>query len=253
LMLNLTCMKSLIILLFLILPVYSHSQVNNDSIYTNVDDEPGFQGNWQEYLDDKLHRYTPTDVLMPLIILNTSFIVEKDGSITNIQIKAEHYRDSSPDELNDTLEDRCTRFKSNVTKLIIQSAPWLPARNDGFPVRFRVTKKFETDPPFEIIPVFDQVEVMPEFPGGKSALDNYIATNKIIPESLAQNQQHATVYTCFIIAEDGSVTEPRIARGIENNEANLEAIRLITNMPNWTPGKQGKKRVRVNMMLPIKF
>lgn len=60
------------------------------------------------------------------------------------------------------------------------------------------------------------------------------------------------VISAFIVNEDGSLSNIKIARSI-SEKFDEEAIRLIKNMPNWKPGKQNGKAVKVSYSLPIIF
>jgi len=56
----------------------------------------------------------------------------------------------------------------------------------------------------------------------------------------------------FVVERNGSVTDVRVLRGIGGG-CDEEAIRVVQNMPQWTPGKQRGKSVRVQYNLPVKF
>jgi len=56
----------------------------------------------------------------------------------------------------------------------------------------------------------------------------------------------------FVIERDGSVTAAKIIRGVEST-LDKEALRVVSMMPKWKPGKQRGKPVRVAFTLPINF
>jgi protein TonB len=60
------------------------------------------------------------------------------------------------------------------------------------------------------------------------------------------------VFVTFVVERDGSVTDVRVLRGIGGG-CDEEAIRVVQNMPKWSPGKQRGKSVRVQYNLPVKF
>jgi len=60
------------------------------------------------------------------------------------------------------------------------------------------------------------------------------------------------VYVTFVVETNGSVTDVRVLRGIGGG-CDEEAIRVIQSMPQWVPGKQRGKPVRVQFNMPIKF
>jgi protein TonB len=100
--------------------------------------------------------------------------------------------------------------------------------------------------------MFAKVEIKPSFPGGEATLLKYLRDNIKYPEMARQSNIHGTVYVSFVIERDGSVSNVNIARGIGGG-CDEEAIRVIQNMPDWAPGKQLDKPVRVKFTIPIKF
>ncbi len=101
------------------------------------------------------------------------------------------------------------------------------------------------------IPHFSYEEI-PEFPDGAKGLMKYLQTNMQYPTSSKEEGISGKVYVKFIIETDGSVTKAEVLRGI-NEELNNEALRLVRNMPKWSPGKQDGEPVRVYFNLPIYF
>jgi TonB family protein len=104
--------------------------------------------------------------------------------------------------------------------------------------------------------VFTVVEQMPEFPGGVDAHMKYLAKNVKYPGKALDANTSGTVYIQFIVNADGSISDPTVIRGVSGpggKECDDEALRVVKSMPNWTPGKQNGKNVRVKYILPIKF
>ncbi|MFZ4401039.1 MAG: energy transducer TonB [Bacteroidales bacterium] len=96
------------------------------------------------------------------------------------------------------------------------------------------------------------VEQMPEFPAGDDSLKMFLKRTIKYPELARGNNVEGVVYVNFIVERDGSITKPRILRGIANG-CDEETIRVVKLMPKWIPGKQNGKDVRVQYNLPIKF
>jgi protein TonB len=96
------------------------------------------------------------------------------------------------------------------------------------------------------------VEEMPQFPGGAEALYPYIGKNLKYPEQAVEEGIEGIVYLSFVVETDGKITGVTVLRGIGGG-CNEEALRVVRSMPNWTPGKQGGKPVRVKYNLPIRF
>jgi len=98
--------------------------------------------------------------------------------------------------------------------------------------------------------VYVVVEEMPEFPGGTDSLMKYIQSNLIYPQTDAGIQ--ARVIVSFVIEKDGSVNDPKVVRAVEAY-LDEEALRVVRSMPDWKPGKNSGKTVRVRFSLPIQF
>ena len=101
-------------------------------------------------------------------------------------------------------------------------------------------------------PVFFIVEEMPVFPGGEEALRKYIAQSVKYPAIAQENGIQGRVFVAFVVNTKGEVTDVKIARGVDPN-LDKEAIRVVTNMPKWSPGKQRGKAVKVSYTVPINF
>jgi len=100
--------------------------------------------------------------------------------------------------------------------------------------------------------VFLVVEVMPEFPGGNEALLKYLSDNIIYPQEALKANIQGTVYVSFIIEKNGEVSNIKVIHGIGGG-CDEEAVRVVKGMPNWIPGTQRGKPVRVQFNLPIRF
>lgn len=125
--------------------------------------------------------------------------------------------------------------------------------------------------------VLNDVDEKPEFPQGTPALFRWLGENIKYPKSARDAGGQGTVYVGFIVETDGSITNVNIKRDapvivrdtitliesngvkgnkiVERTEYSLgkEAVRVISMMPNWKPGKKDGKIVRVSYTLPIKF
>ena len=97
-----------------------------------------------------------------------------------------------------------------------------------------------------------EVENLPVFPGGESAMFEYIGSNIIYPEEAKNNNIQGRVYVGFIVEKDGTLSNIEILRGIGAG-CDAEVVRIVQSMPNWTPGYQNEKPVRVQFTLPVVF
>ena len=103
--------------------------------------------------------------------------------------------------------------------------------------------------------VFMVVEEMPEFPGGEEALMEYLRSNIQYPERCKENKIQGRVLITFVVNKDGSIVESGVVKsaGPEGVELDVEASRVVSSMPAWTPGKQKGEAVRVRYTIPISF
>lgn len=93
---------------------------------------------------------------------------------------------------------------------------------------------------------------MPEFPGGTTAMMEYIAKNLRYPAKAHQAGIQGRVIASFIVEKDGSISHPGIMRSV-NPDLDAEAIRVLSAMPKWKPGTQRGKEVRVRYTVPVNF
>jgi TonB family protein len=101
-------------------------------------------------------------------------------------------------------------------------------------------------------PAFDVVEEMPQFPGGASALLEFLSKNIRYPKEAFEANKQGRVLATFVVEKDGSISETKVVKAVEPS-LDEEAIRVLNSMPNWTPGKQSGKAVRVKYTVPINF
>lgn len=97
-----------------------------------------------------------------------------------------------------------------------------------------------------------QAEVMPAFKGGEDAMMKYLSESIQYPEEARKKGEEGKVYVGFVIDEKGNVTDAVVKRGVSAT-LNAEALRVINAMPQWTPGEQDGKKVKVEYVLPVYF
>ena len=99
---------------------------------------------------------------------------------------------------------------------------------------------------------FYVLEDKPLFPGGEGGLQKYIAKNTKYPEIAKENGITGKVYIQFVINKKGKVTDVKLLRGVDP-ALDKEALRVIKALPDWKPGKQRGKAVKVSFQVPINF
>jgi len=96
------------------------------------------------------------------------------------------------------------------------------------------------------------VQEMPSFPGGKDALMRYIMENVVYPPDAAANGIQGTVLLRFVVSSTGDVTRVEVTRSA-NPLLDTEALRVISTLPRWKPGKQDGNPVPVWFSVPVIF
>ena len=100
--------------------------------------------------------------------------------------------------------------------------------------------------------VYDEVEQMPEYPGGMPAMIEFLQTNIKYPEDAVKQKVEGRVMVQFVVETDGSISDVHVAKQVFPS-LDVEAIRVVQAMPNWVPGSEKGKVVRVKYNLPIVF
>lgn len=100
--------------------------------------------------------------------------------------------------------------------------------------------------------VYDVVEQMPSFPGGISGLRTYLNQNIRYPAEAQENCVQGRVVVSFVVGKDGHISDVTVLRSVDPS-LDKEAVRVVRNMPRWTPGKQGGEPVRVRYNVPVSF
>lgn len=190
------------------------------------------------------------------------FIVNKDGSISNVGLTR------SVDPL---LDKEAIRVISSMPK-------WKPGMQRGkavrvkytVPVMFRLQGAKNAEPYQAVVgtakdgnleevvavakattpisrtegKVYEKVENMPEFPGGVQGLMQYISSNLKYPAAAQKAGIQGKVIVSMIVDKEGNITDPKIIKGI-TPLLDAEAIRIISDMPQWKPGTDKGEKVNV--------
>ena len=247
-----------------------------EEIFTVVETQPQFPGG-----EDSLYNFIYSNLRYPQVAKDNAiegrvfltFVVEKDGSITNVKI----IRD---------IGGGC----GHEAKRVVEMMPkWIPGKQNGKPVRvqFNMPIKFEvqeedkakhtdetsllkndstssntivkvifdleSDEETEIILSIDPVVTQPQFPGGEDSLYSFIYSNLRYPQEAIDNGIEGRVFITFVVEKDGSITNIKIRRDIGYG-CGEEAVRVLKMMPKWIPGKDHLGNIhRTQYNMPINF
>ncbi len=242
----------------------------------NADVKPAWPGCDVEYPDCTKARLTDfinANLQFPLeakkensgAVVAMQFVVEKSGTIGEIQ----------------AMHDPGMGFGDEATRVInlmnSKKIKWTPAEVDGkrVPFLYIIPVTFNVPPPPKekkdthvvsstpVDGIYDVVEIMPRYQGCENAVEDsvdctfrkmvgHIKSQLKYPEEALKLKIHGQVIVEFIIDSTGAVTRPTIIQGIGAG-CDEEALRVVSSMPAWNPGKQGGKAVPVRMKVPIYF
>ena len=241
------------------IPVDSKGEVNTDETFQVVEQMPEFPGGMGECM-----KWLQANIKYPKeakekgeqgrVILQ--FIVERDGSVTDVKVVR---------SISLALDAEAIRVVSGMPK-------WKPGMQRGkevrvkytLPVMFSLEKKEPASSDNTIIVdkggttkvdgnhIFQVVEEMPEFPGGMGECMKWIGQNIKYPKEAHDKGVQGRVLITFIVEKDGSITEPKVARGV-SPALDAEALRIVSIMPKWKPAKQRGQVVRVKYTIPVMF
>ncbi len=96
------------------------------------------------------------------------------------------------------------------------------------------------------------VHKMPSFPGGERDLMAYLAKNIDYPTLAKEANIEGVVVLGFVVGKDGSIKDINIMKDIGGG-CGKEALRVVREMPRWSPGEANGHAVKVRFTLPVRF
>jgi TonB family protein len=239
--------KTLSLLLSMVIISCLHIQAQNTvEVYYVADEMPEFPGK-----EEAFKKYIAENVQYPEEARKKNiqgkvfvrFIVNENGLVENAEAVV---------KVDELLDKEAIRIISN-------SPAWKPAKIKGKPV-----KVWYTAPIYFMLEnensskanskdsVYYVVDIMPEYPGGELEFKKFIAMNVCYPPEARAKGATGRIYVKFIVDENGKVTNEEILRGADEL-LNKEALKVISLLPDWTPGKHNGKPVKVWKTMPINF
>jgi protein TonB len=109
-------------------------------------------------------------------------------------------------------------------------------------------------PPSDIVDdeVYTMAEVMPQFPDGSQAMQDFVHQNFVYPQSCIENSIQGKIFVDFIVEKDGKTTGHQVVKPIPGGRAlSEEAIRTCKLLEGFSPGLENGQPVRVRMTVPI--
>ncbi len=241
-------------------PIPASDESNGDELFVVVENQPEYPGG-----NEALNKYISDSLRYPAVAKEngiqgrviTNFVVETDGSIADVEI----VRGVDP------------ALDKEAARLIAAMPKWKPGTQRDQPVRVRFTLpvnfRLSNNPPTgetnnvqqqsNNVPskdapeeIFVVVENQPQFPGGNAAMMKFIGDNVKYPKEAHEKGIQGRVISNFVVMKDGSISDVQIVRGVDPL-LDAEAIRVLSSMPKWDPGKQRGQAVNVRYTLPVVF
>lgn len=98
------------------------------------------------------------------------------------------------------------------------------------------------------------VDQMPGFPNNGMTMSEFIDATFIVPKQAIDRGVSGTIWISCLVDADGELKNARVARGLPAcPDCNTEALRVVSQMPLWIPGRQNGKAVPVMVSIPVRF
>lgn len=218
--------------------VPDNAVVVEEQLYNNVAQMPIFPGG-KDSLDVFLR-----DLYYPKTAYNRGmegtvtvyFIIDKNGNVANV-----YALKSSGHSLLD----------SAATMYVMNMPIWTPGVHNGKAVSVEQTVSFKFS--METYNTFSIVEEMPQFPGGRSAYDVFIASAPAPAGYTKKDLKDKAAFVEVIINKQGKVVLPLLVRSSGIKELDQIALKYVANSPVWKPGYQRGKAEQITYTLRITF
>lgn len=115
------------------------------------------------------------------------------------------------------------------------------------------TRTIEYYAPAETDTVYLSSEQLPEFPGGQKAMFQYISNNVVYPLSARKNGTQGRAVCQFVVNKSGDLVDFVVVKSSGDASLDQEAVRVLSSMPKWIPGRSNGEIVRVKYTVPVTF
>lgn len=236
--------KLLIISVFVIICNSIYSQKDSIPVLYNPEFYPSYPGGEQElfeFLDSNLV-YPESEKLYGIYgKVYVQFFVEKDGSLSNFEVKR------SPHEL---LSKEALRVCKLMPKKWEPGGYYSPNGKVYTKCRMVLPIKFQNQN--DILDATFYYPILPSFPGGDSARIDFINKNLNKPKDIKSQPIKGKVYCQFTVEKDGSLSNFKIIRS-PNDILSQEVLRVMKLMPNWNPAIEKHIPISWQLVQPFNF
>lgn len=211
-----------------------------DKYKSGGDGNPAYFAGFDTYFEwhrKKLH----TELINPDIStkVDVEFVVERDGSITNIKT-------------SQAFDPFSMEAAKEVERVLGSMPNWTPARENGVAERalVKMTIPFGNTSSKSSAPKLADRD--PSYPGGEEAMKRFIESNRKYPRYAAENGIQGRVIVGFTVQADGSLTDVHVKKSVDP-QVDAEAIRVVKSMPRWNPGKRNGVATAITASAPVVF
>jgi len=194
-----------------------------------------------------------------------NFLPIKEGSeVIGILIKwdLEEYKplkganveeiDRSGKTVNRTMSDENGFFSIRITNpadsILVNAQGYEPIKFEPFCLEGQIASTTLS----KVDEICRVVSDQPEFPGGRQALQDFIKNNQQYPADALKEGIKGRVLVQFVVEKDGSITNIEVVKHV-HPLLDAEAVRIVSTMPRWKPGKQFGFPRRVLYTIPVNF
>lgn len=145
-------------------------------------------------------------------------------------------------------------MQTRLLPILVVSLLWLSGAGSISAQTIRVSNGVTSDGRrcYREVFEYDYVTEKPTFPGGDSELVSFINTHRIYPRVAYQKGVQGRVTCSFVVNADGHVSNIKVIKGVEAT-LNDEAMRVLSLMPSWLPGRIGGQPVPVRVIWAVPF
>jgi TonB family protein len=154
---------------------------------------------------------------------------------------------------NDTMNNVPTTDTTSATEPRSTSVKTSTAKKKGKITIGNMSEKRTTNMKPDKDGIYEMTDTRPAYPGGQEALENYVNNNIEYQQPAIDDNTEGTVNVQFVVDENGNVTNAKEIGKELGNGLDQEAVRVISNMPKWTPGKVKGKNVKTRVVLPVTY
>jgi periplasmic protein TonB len=214
-------------------------------------------------LENKRTIFLQSGFIIVLSLILVAFEWSSDLNRHDLEAYA-NYGDDTPEDIINTFREKPKKVELPKPKIIIPEELILADDNEEIDDNLDFSTEDdqtlaadliyidEPEPEEDKVFRFIAIEDKPMFPGGERGLLTYLAKNTKFPKMAIEAGIDGKVYVEFVIDKKGRVTEVKLQRGV-HPLLDEEALRVVQSMPDWTPGYQRSKPVKVSFSVPISF